>query len=148
MEQTTIEQLPRASSDLRIGAWQVLDTIHFEIQRNVKKFVAVCVFVGAIFALFICGMEYSYSKGMPLPPTSLDFLSTGYSISTFNISALNISALLLIGSITDLIYLFSILFGGSSIVPDFEKQTGHLLFPKISRGRLFVGRLVDRKSVV
>jgi len=36
------------------------------------------------------------------------------------------------------------MFGGSIIAEDFYRQTGNLLFPKISKTRLLVGRLISR----
>ncbi|MHA1111709.1 MAG: hypothetical protein ACTSRE_11445 [Promethearchaeota archaeon] len=43
-----------------------------------------------------------------------------------------------------LIYIIGVTFAGSMIVEDFEKATGNLLFPKIPKYRLLIGRYIAR----
>jgi ABC-type transport system involved in multi-copper enzyme maturation permease subunit len=42
------------------------------------------------------------------------------------------------------ILIIAVLFGSSIIAYDYDKQTGNLIFPKITKGRLYVGRFIAR----
>lgn len=103
---------------------QVLDTIQFEFVRNFKKIMIVLLLYTGIFGLFFIIDQISISRGMELPAESLDYFM-GY-----------------LGMINFLIYISAATFGGSIIVVDYEKLTGHLIFPKISKDRLLLGRFI------
>ncbi|HMF30109.1 MAG TPA: hypothetical protein VKK79_01745 [Candidatus Lokiarchaeia archaeon] len=102
---------------------QVFDTIVFEIQRNLRKTLYLLVLVGVFFVLDVILTESNVSKGILLPDDSRDFVANS------------------LGSMSDIIYLIAVVLGSSSIAADFEKQTGHMLFPKVSRTKLLVGRI-------
>ncbi len=103
---------------------QIYDIGYFEIIRNLKKTLILMVIAFVIFILFLIIEEYQFGKGVELPEEPADF-------------ALNF--LMMIGS---LVLISATSYGCSIIVTDFEKLTGNILFPKISRERLFVGRFL------
>jgi len=80
--------------------------------------------VGVVFALSVISQEVNVSKGIVLPSDSRVFVMSQFSDSYFTL----------------VLYLIAVTLGSASIVPDFEKQTGHMLFPKVSRAKLLVGR--------
>jgi ABC-type transport system involved in multi-copper enzyme maturation permease subunit len=102
---------------------QVADTIYFEFQRNWKKTILLYLVVGIIFILTLIVEEINLSKQIPLG-TSNDFLASELSF------------------LSDFLIISSVAYGGSCISVDFERQTGNLLFPKISRSRLLLGRII------
>jgi len=102
---------------------QIGQTIVFDARRNFKKFIAM-ILINTIFIVLFLTINLLQDQ----PPTE----ATDYVVLSY------------LGFISFLILITAILFGGSIIVEDFEKQTGNILFPKIERGRLLVGRYVAR----
>ena len=103
---------------------QIYDIGYFEINRNLKKTLILMIIATVMFVLFVIGEEYRLGKGAELPEEPADF------------------ALRFIMMIGSLVLISATSYGGSIIVTDFEKLTGNILFPKISRERLFVGRFL------
>jgi len=101
---------------------QIGKTVVFDGHRNLKKLISMILINTLFVSLFvIINMLREYN-----PPEATDYVVSYLSFFSF------------------LILITAILFGGSIIVEDFEKQTGNLLFPKIERGRLMVGRYLAR----
>ena len=125
LEGTTSTQLER---DLPInlqkgrGIRQIGKTIVFDSRRNFKKMIAMGV-INTVFIILFLIINVLQNN----PPTE----ATNYVKSYLDYFSF-------------LILITAILFGGSIIVEDFEKQTGNLLFPKIERGRLLIGRYIAR----
>jgi ABC-type transport system involved in multi-copper enzyme maturation permease subunit len=104
------------------GLHQVGRTIVFEAKRNLKKLFVMAIVDTALIVLFYIVNQLEDNP----PEESVDYF-TSY-----------------LGMVSFLIMIIGILFAGSIIVEDFEKQTGNLLFPKIERGRLLLGRYMTR----
>ncbi len=103
---------------------QGLDIGVFDLIRNLKKTIILSIVVFAFFLLFLILEEVQISKNGSIPDTPYDYFS-GF-----------------IGIIPMLVIICSSSYGGPLISVDFEYQTGNLIFPKISRNRLFVGRFI------
>ncbi|MBN2152201.1 MAG: ABC transporter permease [Candidatus Lokiarchaeota archaeon] len=129
---------------------QVLDTIHFEIQRSKVKFIMLCALAAGLFVIVAVVFGFLPTFGITRPADPLDFLVSGLSLGesmggeelglpgglgiTF-FSGLGFS---FVGTI---IYLCAAVLGGPSIAGEWDKKTGHMLFPKVDRLKLLVGRL-------
>ncbi len=127
LEETKFAPLEGASRvNLETGRTirQIGETIVFDGRRNLKKLISM----GVINTLFIV-LFLIINILQDNPPTAAVDYARSY-----------ISAFLM----PFLILIIAILFGGSIIVEDFEKQTGNLLFPKIERSRLLLGRYIAR----
>ncbi len=101
---------------------QIYDIGYFEIIRNFKKTLILMGVAASIFILSLIIELYRLSKGLELPDDPAEF------------------ALKFLGMMNLLILICATSYGGSIIVVDFEKLTGNILFPKISRERLLIGR--------
>jgi ABC-type transport system involved in multi-copper enzyme maturation permease subunit len=112
----------RKSLGAKRSVTQVFDTIQFEIGRNFKKLLIMLVVFTGIFLLFLIIDEVRFARGIKLPEKPVNFIS-GY-----------------LGMMNFLVLISAATFGGSLIAVDFEKLTGNLIFPKISRDRLLAGR--------
>ena len=104
---------------------QIYDIGYFEFIRNFKKTLILLGISAVIFILVFILEEGRLRKGIELPEDPADF--------ALKFLILTIDSLILISATS---------YGGSIIVTDFEKLTGNILFPKISRERLFVGRFL------
>ncbi|MBN1214984.1 MAG: ABC transporter permease subunit [Candidatus Lokiarchaeota archaeon] len=124
-EQINIE---RQKVGLRRDIMQINNTISFELKRNFRRFIVLLIVYAGIFFLSLLMNELLYDLMGEFAPTDSISLMQNY-IGQFFILALIISAAM---------------FGGSIIAEDFYRQTGNLLFPKISKTRLLVGRLISR----
>ncbi|MFX1366971.1 MAG: ABC transporter permease [Promethearchaeota archaeon] len=109
---------------------QIGDTITFELKRNIKNFILMLlVFVG-VFAIFLIVSELQYMQDVPLPEDPIEYIQS-YLGTMFGF----------------LIILSAAGFAGSIIAEDFHRQTGNLLFPKINKTRLLIGRVISRYSL-
>jgi ABC-type transport system involved in multi-copper enzyme maturation permease subunit len=108
---------------------QIYDTITFELKRTWKSFIMLLIVYFGIFLLFVILNELEEVQAVEPPEKAIDYIG-GY---------LGMLGLLIIISTSTL--------GAAIIVEDFQKQTGNLLFPKISKSRLLVGRIVSRYSL-
>ncbi len=106
---------------------QIGDTFMFELKKNLIPFLIMMIITALMFTLFVLLQTLQEVQDVPLPDEAIQ-----YFISYFQ-------------------YIFGFLvvltaagFAGSIIAEDFQKQTGNLLFPKISKSRLFIGRIMAR----
>ncbi len=101
------------------------DTILFEFRKNLKKMLFLLGITAIIIYLnlFLLG-GLKEDLGIENPDTIKDFISQQFSFFT---TLLSICATALFGSI---------------IVEDAEKRTGNILFPKINKDRLIIGRFI------
>jgi ABC-type transport system involved in multi-copper enzyme maturation permease subunit len=104
---------------------QIGDTIVFEFRKNLKKMLFLLGITAVIIYLnlFLLG-GLKQDLGIENPETIKDYLSQQFSLFT---TLLTICATALFGSI---------------IVEDVEKRTGNILFPKINKDRLIIGRFI------
>jgi ABC-2 type transport system permease protein len=121
-----VDRVQRMDIGLKRNMVQVQKTVKFELRRFVKKTFATIFFVMAIFVLFLVINEISESKGAAVPETTTDYILSYFSMMDF------------------VIILIGMTFAGSIIAEDFEKHTGNLIFPKIDKNRLLIGRMVAR----
>lgn len=105
---------------------QIEKTVKFELLKNFRKFISMLLTSFFIFVLFLVINIVQEYNGTPSPDTPSEYFQ---------------SYLMMI---TLLILIISSTFAGSIIAEDFEKQTGNLLFPKISKDRLLIGRIIAR----
>jgi len=124
------ERMPLTEQRTKIGTkrsyLQIEKTIKFEFLRTGKKMVSMLTMNFLIFALFLIIEIIDESNGA-IPTEDPAEYFEGYLFM--------VSFIILIVAST---------FGGSIIAEDFEKNTGNLLFPKITKDRLLFGRLVAR----
>ena len=106
---------------------QIGDTFMFELKKNLIPFLIMMIITALMFTLFVLLQTLQEVQDVPLPDEAIQ-----YFISYFQ-------------------YIFGFLvvltaagFAGSIIAEDFQKQTGNLIFPKISKSRLFIGRIMAR----
>ncbi|MCE7739438.1 MAG: ABC transporter permease [Candidatus Heimdallarchaeota archaeon] len=105
---------------------QVNSTITFEFRRNVKNiFISIGIAIGVFLLSFIVNL-ISESRGVESPTTASGYAASYLSLVGF------------------FILIIAVLYGGTIIALDYDKQTGNLLFPKITKGRLFIGRIIAR----
>ncbi len=103
---------------------QISDTIFFEFQRFGKKTGILLLVAIAIFGL-------SLAIGLLTLDQNPSAFSTVENYIVNFLSYMNMLVLILATS-----------YGTGLIVVDFQEDTGNLLFPKISRSRLFIGRII------
>ena len=120
MESTTLKS--KFTVSRRIA--QITDTIQFEFVKNAKKILLLVLIAGVIFLLNVVIQGLDINNGMKIPTDPKDYI-IGY-----------------LGYIDFLIIIITVTIGGSIIATEFEKQTGNLVFPKISRERLLMGRFI------
>ena len=108
---------------------QIIDTISFEIKRTWKTFVLLLIVYFAIFLLNFLIFEIREAQRVELPEETIDYIDNYF------------------GFLGILIIISTATFGGGIIAEDFQKQTGNLLFPKISKNRLLIGRTISRYAL-
>jgi ABC-type transport system involved in multi-copper enzyme maturation permease subunit len=106
---------------------QIFDTIQFDMRRNAKKTLNVLI----VFVIFF------------VLNNLLQYIQESRGISSID-NAIDLASQFLGMLFLFVIYICGTTYGGELIAIDFEKQTGNLLFPKISKGRLMVGRIISR----
>ena len=106
---------------------QIGNTITFEFKKNLKSFIIMLIIFTSVFSLLLLISELQLAQNVALPTNPVEYVDD-YLTQFFGF----------------LIIISASLFGGSIIVEDFKKQTGNLLFPKISKTRLLIGRLTSR----
>jgi ABC-type transport system involved in multi-copper enzyme maturation permease subunit len=103
----------------------ITDTIAFEIRKNLKKTIIIAVLTAIIIYLDMVVIEsLKEDLGMENPENIIDYLSGRFSL---------FGMLLMISACA---------FFGSIIVEDNEKRTGNIMFPKIGKDRLIIGRYI------
>ena len=116
----------RTKTGVKRGFVQVKKTITFEFARNGMKAITTLIISFVVYLLFLIIAIIEESQGAPVSEDPADYFK---------------AYLMMIGF---LILIITTTFGGSIIAEDFEKQTGNLLFPKITKDRLLVGRFIAR----
>jgi ABC-type transport system involved in multi-copper enzyme maturation permease subunit len=117
-QQNLVQKYVRKNSGMK----QILRTMKFEFSRNFKKLIGLIIMNTLICVLFLVINILQDNN----PETAASYATSYLSMISF------------------IVIITGILLGASMIVEDFEKQTGNLLFPKISKDRLFVGRYISR----
>jgi len=130
-EQLELEEIIMEKQEIGLKRYltQITDTINFEFKRTWKTFIVLLIVYFAIFSLYLLIYELQKSAGVELPDEPIDYLGSYFGL--FGI----------------LIVISTATFGGSIIAEDFQKQTGNLLFPKISKSRLLIGRVISRYAL-
>jgi ABC-type transport system involved in multi-copper enzyme maturation permease subunit len=108
----------------------------------------LCILAAGIFSAVAIVFGVLLSSGLTRPAEPIDFLvggipiaaspELGIEVPTF-ITFFSGAGFSFVGLIT---YLCAALLGGPSIAGEWEKKTGHMLFPKVDRLKLLLGRLV------
>ena len=127
LTQSTSHDNFSSSYVLRRTSGQIIDTIKFELTRNKKKALLI---LSIFFVAFILFFAYNYNTYNLTSGNLIPELSNNY-IQTY---------LDLIG---DMILILAVVFGASTVVEDFEKQTGNLVFPNSTKFRLLTGRTIS-----
>lgn len=105
---------------------QIIDTINFEFKRTKKTFIIMLFLYLGIFLLNVLILELEKAAGVELAEESIEYIGDYF------------------GFFGILIIVSTATFGGGIIAEDFQKQTGNLIFPKISKSRLLIGRVISR----
>ena len=116
----------RTKTGTKRSILQVRKTITFEFSRNGRRAITSLIISLAIFALTLIIQIIQENQGAPVTDDPAQYF-LGY-----------------LFMVDFLILIIAATFGGSIIAEDFEKQTGNLLFPKITKDRLLVGRIIAR----
>jgi ABC-type transport system involved in multi-copper enzyme maturation permease subunit len=104
---------------------QIKNTVTFEIKKDLKKTLYIVVFFGCIFLLFLLLQLLRENISGEPPVDAISYISS-FLVSGFGL----------------LIPISASAFGGSIIAADYQKQTKNLLFPKIGKERLLIGRII------
>lgn len=130
-EQLELDQIITEKQTIGIKRYitQITDTINFEFKRTWKTFLIMLIVYLSIFLLNLLIYELEVAAGVELPEEPIDYIE-GY-----------------FGFFGILIIISTATFGGGIIAEDFQKQTGNLLFPKISKSRLLIGRIISRYAL-
>ncbi|MBN2156166.1 MAG: hypothetical protein JW776_08995 [Candidatus Lokiarchaeota archaeon] len=105
---------------------QIWNTMKFEWQRKWSSLLAMIGTAILIFVLNLVIEVLQLNRGGELAATASEYAQS------------------YMGFISLFIYIIGCTFVGSIIVEDFEKSTGNLLFPKITKERLLIGRFTAR----
>lgn len=103
---------------------QIVTVMRFEVLKNRKKFFILLIFETILWFLSVL-LPYLITNA-PLP----------VSISIFMDGSL--------GNLTLLMIIIAAAYGGSLIADEFDKHTGFMLFPKVSKTRLFIGKFTSQ----
>jgi ABC-type transport system involved in multi-copper enzyme maturation permease subunit len=120
------EQSSKRRNVIIKGLGQIGETTRFEWERNWGKLVAMIGTAVMIIGLNIIIELLQLNRGAELAEDAASYVQ-GY-----------------LGFLNLFIYIVAVTFCGSIIVEDFEKSTGNLLFPKITKDRLLIGRFIAR----
>jgi len=130
-EQTESEVIliEKQKAGLRRDFTQIGATITFELKKSFKTFILMLLVFLGIFVIFLLVQELQYAQDVPLPEDPIDYIISYMSMFGF------------------MIILSAAGFAGSIIAEDFHRQTGNLIFPKISKTRLLIGRVISRYAL-
>ncbi|NVM35500.1 MAG: ABC transporter permease [Candidatus Lokiarchaeota archaeon] len=124
--ETEIMLIEKRKAGLRRDLTQIGDTITFDFKRNLKSFILMLIVFLGIFIVFLIVNELQYLQDVPLPEEPINYINSYMSMFGF------------------MVILSAAGFAGSIIAEDFHRQTGNLIFPKISKTRLLIGRVISR----
>lgn len=105
---------------------QIQKTISFELSRNTKKLVAMLITSVFIFGLSLLIQVITENRSEIEPTDPSEYFQEYLMLIDF------------------VILIITTTFFGTIIAEDFEKQTANLLFPKIPKQRLLLGRFIAR----
>ncbi|MFW9771721.1 MAG: ABC transporter permease [Candidatus Heimdallarchaeota archaeon] len=111
-----------------IGIKPILDTMVFEIKKQKKKFYFFLAV--AIVVVFLVGYFLQLIPGNLLPDTQADFFSDGLTFISF------------------LTLFAACLFFSGIICSEFDKKTGFIVFPKINKYKLILGKYLGNLLIV
>ncbi len=106
------------------GLDQILETARFEMHRGIRKTVIAFVFLAILAVLNYIMVASQLAAGVPKPENPATYAASFMNFFNFAF------------------YTIVVAYGGGMLVRDFEKLTGNLLFPKISRRNLLLGRML------
>ena len=113
---------------------QIIDMTRFELHRNFKKTSLILSIFMGIFAILFAFNVYTFKYNFltfSIPNNILPDLPSEYIQSSY------------LMAISFMILALAILYGSSTLVEDFENQTGNLMFPNITKFRLLVARFTS-----
>ena len=125
-ESLEISTIQKTRAGTKRSVMQIHRTAKFELLKNYRKFISMLIMSLGVFILFLIIAEISEYNGTPKPDEAVDYVIS------------------YLGMIEFLIIIIASTFGGNIIAEDFEKRTGNLLFPKITKDRLLIGRIIAR----
>ncbi len=126
-EEKMMEMKKRKKTGIRRNLTQIGDTFTFELRKNMIPFIIMMIITALMFTLFLILQTLQEVQDIPLPEDPIKYFASYFQF--------------IFGF---LVVLTAAGFAGSIIAEDFQKQTGNLLFPKISKSRLFIGRIMAR----
>lgn len=124
--ESLVNNVIKTRAGTKRSVMQIHRTAKFELLKNFRKFLSMLIMSLGIFILFVIINEITEYNGTPKPDDSIDYI----------LSYLSMIELIII--------IIASTFGGNMIAEDFEKRTGNLLFPKITKDRLLLGRIIAR----
>ncbi|MHA1205498.1 MAG: ABC transporter permease [Candidatus Heimdallarchaeaceae archaeon] len=119
-------EIERTKTGLRRGFVQIKSTVNFEIKRNLKNFFMMFIALLLIYLMSMAINLIQEGRGADAPEDPVDYIKSYLILIDF------------------LIMIIATTFGGSIIAEDYNSHTGNLIFPKITKGRLFTGRMLAR----
>lgn len=133
MEIKQLDMIEKQEIGLKRNISQIGNTITFELKRFFKNFILILSIFLAVFIVSLIVQELQYMQDVPLPEDPIDYINSYISGGAG-----------MFGMFGFLIILSAAGFAGSIIAEDFHKQTGNLIFPKIGKTRLLIGRIISR----
>jgi len=125
---TDIIEIENKKFGLKRDISQIINTINFESRRFFKNFILIILIFLGIFIISLIVQELQYAQDVPLPNDPIEYINSYLGMFGF------------------MVILSAAGFAGSIIAEDFHRQTGNLIFPKISKFKLLIGRLISRYS--
>ena len=113
---------------LSIGSRQIGSTIKFEFIRNKLKLLIAAGASVFVYLLTLIITLIQLQRGMELPETNIDYITGNYLTMLFPF----------------LVLVIAVTLGSSIISEDYQKDTGNLIFPKTTKARLLIGRIIAR----
>ena len=127
--ETDIMLIEKQKAGVRRDFTQIFNTVTFEFKRFFKNFILMLLLFLGIFTIFLVVQELQALQDVPLPEDPIDYINSYMSMFGF------------------MVILSAAGFAGSIIAEDFHRQTGNLIFPKISKTRLLIGRVISRYAL-
>ena len=107
----------------------VIHTYIFELKKQRKKFF-IFLIISVIIMLLISLLPFALIPDNPLPEYQIEYFNNGLSF-------------------VSLIILFAVCFFFSGIIcSEFSKKTGYIVFPKINKYKLIVGKYIGNLTLV
>lgn len=107
----------------------IFHTINFELKKQRKKFV-IFLIISIVILLLISLLPYALIPDNPLPDTQIEYFNGGVSFLPLTI-------------------LFAACFFFSGIIcSEFSKKTGYIIFPKINKYKLIVGKYLGNLILI